>query len=201
MAANASATEAEAETTNGPVVHGGDLSKLRHLREVGGEAVWSLSTAKPGNGVEQVRDNNVDTYWQSDGGQPHLINIQFHKKMSLCEVAFYLDYQLDESYTPKRFSVRAGSTFHDLVEVSTCDLNEPQGWVSIPLSATHGAKGDEGAKPLRAFFLQICVASMHQNGRDTHIRQVKVFGPRQSIVTGDAANFSTVEFSQFSVLR
>ena len=50
------------------------------LREVGSEAVWSLSTAKPGNGVEQLRDNNSDTYWQSDGAQPHLINIQFHKK-------------------------------------------------------------------------------------------------------------------------
>jgi hypothetical protein len=25
-------------------------------REIGNEAVWSLSTAKPGNGVEQIRD-------------------------------------------------------------------------------------------------------------------------------------------------
>ena len=35
------------------------------MREIGHEAVWSLSTAKPGNGVEQLRDNNSDTYWQS----------------------------------------------------------------------------------------------------------------------------------------
>lgn len=49
-------------------------------REIGQMAVWSLSTAKPGNGVEQLRDDNIDTYWQSDGPQPHLINIQFHKK-------------------------------------------------------------------------------------------------------------------------
>eukprot|EP00961_Rhodomonas_salina_P072781 977862-Rhodomonas_salina.1 len=57
-------------------------------REIGGEAVWTLSTAKPGNGVEQLsdnggarRDNNTETYWQSDGPQPHLVNIQFHKKV------------------------------------------------------------------------------------------------------------------------
>lgn len=55
-----------------------------------GQAVWSLSTAKPGNGVDQLRDNNTDTYWQSDGSQPHLINIQFHKKMSIVEVSFFL---------------------------------------------------------------------------------------------------------------
>lgn len=33
-------------------------------REIGGMAVWSLSTAKPGNGVEQLRDDNIETYWQ-----------------------------------------------------------------------------------------------------------------------------------------
>ena len=33
-------------------------------REIGDQAVWSLSTAKPGNGVEQLRDYNSDTYWQ-----------------------------------------------------------------------------------------------------------------------------------------
>lgn len=106
-------------------------------REIGAEAVWSLSTAKPGNGkvstilniihllftsypsfssmtihnpiylptstgVEQIRDDNLDTYWQSDGAQPHMINIQFHKKMTILEVALYLDYTLDESYTPKK---------------------------------------------------------------------------------------------------
>jgi hypothetical protein len=34
-------------------------------REVGDlDQVWSLSTAKPGNGVEQLRDGNLETYWQ-----------------------------------------------------------------------------------------------------------------------------------------
>ena len=77
--------------------------------------------------------DNVDTYWQSDGGQPHLINIQFHKKVSIIEVAFYLDYKLDESYTPKKLSIRAGTTFHDLVEIHVMELSEPTGWVSVPL--------------------------------------------------------------------
>ena len=81
-----------------------NTSKLKDTekREIGDEAVWSLSTAKPGNGVNQLRDDNTDTYWQSDGSQPHLINIQFHKKMSIVEVSFFLDYKLDESYTPSK---------------------------------------------------------------------------------------------------
>lgn len=37
-------------------------------------------------------------YWRApDGGQPHLINIQFHKKMTVVEMAFYLDFTLDEA--------------------------------------------------------------------------------------------------------
>ena len=32
---------------------------------------------------------------------------------------------------------------------------------------------------LRAFLVQLAVLSNHQNGRDTHIRQIKIYGPRQ----------------------
>ena len=168
-------------------------------REIGDEAVWSLSTAKPGNGVEQIRDGNTETYWQSDGGQPHLINIQFHKKMSIAEMAFYLDYSLDESYTPKKMSIRAGTTFHDLVEVRVVDLHEPNGWVTVPLDPA-----TPDAPALRAFFLQICVVSMHQNGRDTHVRQAKIFGPRTPIDVPAGKHgvaFKSNALSRFAVLR
>jgi hypothetical protein len=32
-------------------------------REIGDLAVWTLSSAKQGNGVDQLRDNNVNTFW------------------------------------------------------------------------------------------------------------------------------------------
>eukprot|EP01031_Cornospumella_fuschlensis_P013199 gene13199-16140_t len=35
------------------------------------KVVFSISSAKPGNGVEQLRDNSLETYWQSDGTAPH----------------------------------------------------------------------------------------------------------------------------------
>jgi len=180
------------------------------LREIGDEAVWSLSTAKPGNGVEQIRDDCLDTYWQSDGGQPHLINIQFSKKASVSEVAFYLDYNLDESYTPRKMSVKIGMTFHDLEEIRLVEMNEPNGWVSIPLMREkdpmelgEDMEGEDWMairRPIRTFFLQICVLAMHQNGRDTHVRQVKVFGPRE-VRTESLIRFSTVEVTQFDTIR
>lgn len=40
-----------------------------------------MTSAKAGNGVELLRDDRDDTYWQSDGAQPHLININFPRKV------------------------------------------------------------------------------------------------------------------------
>jgi anaphase-promoting complex subunit 10 len=54
---------------------------FRLVNEIGEDAVWTLSTAKAGNGVQQLRDNNMQTFWQSDGLQPHLITLEFNKQV------------------------------------------------------------------------------------------------------------------------
>ncbi|GER35155.1 anaphase-promoting complex subunit 10 [Striga asiatica] len=95
------------------------------LREMAKMAAWSVSSCKPGNGVVSLRDDNLDTYWQSDGAQPHLVNIQFQKKVKLKLVVLYVDFKLDESYTPSKIS-----------EIKAVELVKPAGWVYIPLSGT-----------------------------------------------------------------
>ena len=173
-----------------------------------------MTSAKPGNGVELLRDGNLETYWQSDGAQPHLVNVQFQKKVRLHELAIFADYKLDESYTPSKISIRAGNSFHDLREIKVVDLEEPMGWVRFPL--TRQGEGEEGREEkdehdrdgvggecLRAYFLQLAVLSNHQNGRDTHIRQVKIFGPRASptAMMGHGMEFTTAAFGQFATVR
>jgi len=59
------------------------LSVGHDVREIGHLAVWTVTSAKPGNGVELLRDGSEDTYWQSDGTQPHLVDIQFQKKVHI----------------------------------------------------------------------------------------------------------------------
>lgn len=177
------------------------------VREIGDQAVWSLSTAKPGNGVDQLRDSSVDTYWQSDGPQPHLVNIQFHKKMRIHEIAIYTDYKLDESYTPSRISVRAGTTLHDLQEIKVQELNEPSGWTTISMLQQPGgedAAANElrGPQPLRTYFIQLAVLANHQNGRDTHIRQIRVYAPRNGTSNGmSLPEFNTIEFQIYACVR
>ena len=76
-AAGVGATPAPANVRVTPTLE----EDTRVRREIGALAVWSVTSAKPGNGVELLRDDNLDTYWQSDGAQPHLVNIQFQRKV------------------------------------------------------------------------------------------------------------------------
>ncbi|VEU43707.1 unnamed protein product [Pseudo-nitzschia multistriata] len=221
-----------------PIQAVSNLDTLYGLREIGKEALcWQLSSAKPGNGVEQIRDQSTDTYWQSDGvSQPHLIQVHFARRVAISHICLYLDFNLDESYTPKNISVQVGMTTQDLVPAiyaaSVVELNEPVGWCIIPLTSPPDPLDDiaedvteSGAPPrskriVRTHLVQIEICSMHQNGRDTHVRQVQLYGPRTTMSTlqtepsndiiSSAAEikkrnrddeFSTISMSQFSVLR
>uniref|UniRef100_A0A8I5U7B8 Anaphase-promoting complex subunit 10 n=1 Tax=Pongo abelii TaxID=9601 RepID=A0A8I5U7B8_PONAB len=50
------------------------------------------------------------------------------------------------------------------------ELVEPSGWIHVPLTDNH-------KKPTRTFMIQIAVLANHQNGRDTHMRQIKIYTP------------------------
>lgn len=48
--------------------------------EIGERATWWVNSAKVGNGVGLMRDERTSSYWQSDGHQPHLIDVEFGQK-------------------------------------------------------------------------------------------------------------------------
>lgn len=233
----------------------GTLDSLYGLREIGREALcWQLSSAKPGNGVEQIRDQSTDTYWQSDGvSLPHWIQVHFARRVPISHVCIFLDYNLDESYTPKQLTVQVGMTTQDLVPAihpanTMVELSEPVGWCIIPLTAPpdpldddddeeeeeDDAENTEGQQQsikqrrrlVRTHMIRITVQSMHQNGRDTHIRQVQLYGPRTTAILSETSfdhavednatgpnhpfadrkrhvvrEFSTPDMGQFSVIR
>jgi len=188
------------------------------LREIGSEALWFLSTAKPGNGVDKLRDDNLATFWQSDGPQPHYMNIQFQKIMNISEVRLYVSYKEDESYTPSTISLRIGTGLHDLKELELMELVKPEGWISFKLgnaeknaagvpdrgdTRSTGGDAETNVDYIRTHFIQIAVKANHQNGRDTHVRSAKIFGPRpinQPLITGSLP-FRTVAMRQFACIR
>ncbi|XP_068961567.1 anaphase-promoting complex subunit 10 isoform X1 [Petaurus breviceps papuanus] len=197
------------------------LERTGTVREIGSQAVWSLSSCKPGFGVDQLRDDNLETYWQSDGSQPHLVNIQFRRKTTVKTLCIYADYKSDESYTPSKISVRVGNNFHNLQEIrgvgnkvqaeslpqrdwaktskadhagQQLELVEPSGWIHVPLTDSH-------KKPIRTFMIQIAVLANHQNGRDTHMRQIKVYTPVEESSIGKFPRCTTIDFMMYRSIR
>jgi anaphase-promoting complex subunit 10 len=185
-----------------------------NLREIGQDAVWSLSTAKPGNGVEQLRDKNPETFWQSDGQQPHQVNIQFPKKVKVSQIRIYGSYKVDESYTPSCISIRIGTSLHDLQEIHVVDLKEPDGWVTIPLVKPPAPSTDPACTVrdqdyggavdyIRTHCVQLAILANHQNGRDTHVRQIQLFGPREDASRWDGHQipYMTPAFQHYATIR
>lgn len=123
------------------------------------------------------------------------MNIQFHKIVKILEVELWVDFQLDESYTPKSIIIRAGTNFHDLEDLTTVELDEPSGTILIPLVTSD----ENGSNFVCANLVQIAVLSNHQNGRDTHVRQVRIFGPTEDSVPG--MTFPSLDFAEFSCIR
>ncbi|TVY37679.1 Anaphase-promoting complex subunit [Lachnellula occidentalis] len=142
------------------------------LKEIGNLASWTVSSCKPGCGVEALRDDDTNLFWQSDGPQPHHLNIHFSRLVSILSIRIFLDFRADESYTPTRITLLAGTGYHDLIPFSALEFEKPIGWIDVPLD--HVGGGEDG-RTLRAFLVQVKIVENHQNGKDTHVRGLKVY--------------------------
>lgn len=162
------------------------------LKEIGGLAHFRVSSYKPGNGVDELKNDDIDRYWQyvscnqasffltfankchrSDGVQPHRLTMAFVKQAEIRALRFYVDYLQDESYTPTKIIWKAGTSENNLFKFAESELVNPSGWVDVPIT---GAGGGEDGNSLMAWVVRMEVIENHQNGKDTHIRSIKIYG-------------------------
>jgi anaphase-promoting complex subunit 10 len=120
-----------------------------YLREISTLASWTVSSSKPGCSIPQLRHASTSLFWQSDGPQPHYLNIHFFKLVRIVGLRLYLDFEQDESYTPTRIIFLAGSGMNDLQEWGEMKLESPRGWVwadfgNVDDDDDQGDEGDDG---------------------------------------------------------
>lgn len=127
-----------------------DAKALAGLRDINALATWTLSSSKPGCGLAQLRHPSPGQFWQSDGPQPHTLTLHFFKLVSIVKMRIYLDFELDESYTPTKMRFFAGMSEHGLVEFGSWEAGETdpntheggienvRGWLEIPLQGAGG---------------------------------------------------------------
>lgn len=109
---------------------------------------------------------------RSDGPQPHKLTVYFVKRVGIRDIRFYVDYHEDESYTPTKVVFKSGISENNLIEFATMSLDSPLGWQQVPLV---GAGGDPDGNTLVSYVLQMEILENHQNGKDTHLRGIKIY--------------------------
>ena len=103
--------------------------------------------------------------------------------VSLVRLYLHLDYEKDESYTPTRIAVLSGMDEARLIEVCEVELDKPLGWIPMNLGDT-GKKNALNEDVLRTWCVQIQIRENCQNGKDTHLRGLKVYGRDEDTNSG-----------------
>jgi anaphase-promoting complex subunit 10 len=109
---------------------------------------------------------------RSDGPQPHKLTVYFVKRVGIRDIRFYVDYNDDESYTPTKIVFKSGTSENNLVEFAVMELTAPVGWQQVPVA---GAGGGPDGNTLVSYVFQMQILENHQNGKDTHLRGIKIY--------------------------
>ncbi len=122
---------------------------------------------------------------RSDGQQPHLLTIHFLRRVEIRAIRFYVDYNQDESYTPTLIVFCAGTGHHDLIQFAEVPLTNPVGWQDVPIA---GSGGGADGHSLCCWMVQMHIKENHQNGKDTHIRGIKIYALDDQLPGSGARN-------------
>ncbi|KAF9885906.1 anaphase promoting complex subunit doc1 [Aspergillus nanangensis] len=92
--------------------------------------------------------NNPDGGDISDDGMDEMVGNELEEiededemmqdRVPVVKIRVYLDFDMDESYTPTKMAFLAGMGGNDLVEFATWEGDAPCGWVDVPLEGVGG---------------------------------------------------------------
>ncbi|KAF4614063.1 hypothetical protein D9613_007672 [Agrocybe pediades] len=187
---------------DGIIVHSGSRKPpVLAWPDISSRAKWSVSSYKFGFGIECLLDGDPETFWHSDGPQPHFITIEFPRKVAIQKLSIQLNFPLDDSYTPSTLAIRAGTGPSDLQDVRVVTLDKPDGWITFDVSSEPSEDG-EGMSPVYAYVLQVIIAANHMSGKDTHVRGLRVLGPiEDNVADDDPFAFKSQAFKLYETIR
>jgi anaphase-promoting complex subunit 10 len=113
-----------------------------------------------------------------------LLTIHFVRRVEIRAIRFYVDYNQDESYTPTNIVFCAGSGHHDLIQFAEVPMTNPVGWQDVPVA---DAGGGADGRSLCCHLVQMHIKENHQNGKDTHIRGIKIYARDEHTANGRSA--------------
>ncbi|KAI5148849.1 anaphase-promoting complex subunit 10 [Enteropsectra breve] len=129
-----------------------------------------LSSCKKGYGVKELMSEESREFWCTEDNLPHSIKIDFPVLTYVYSVNLFLDYNTDDSYTPRVIHV------HFNGQKKTVRFNEPSGWREILIESN-------------VYEFYLIVAENHSEGKDTRIRRMQIkSGPSEPMYYEEASS-------------
>ncbi|KAF0993015.1 hypothetical protein HZS_9 [Henneguya salminicola] len=164
-----------------------NFTLLKSNSDIAGSAVFAASSAREGFGLENVRDDNRNSYWQSNGALPHHIDIIFPRFTKISTIFMYIS-PSDESYAPCQVIIQAGTDFNDLQTVFVQETSLFYYWQELILKSKNSY--------IEAIVLRVVILNNHYNGIDSRLRQLLICGPEdkmpKDVVFQDISHLSTM---------
>jgi anaphase-promoting complex subunit 10 len=143
-------------------------------RSLNNQAIFSVSSARIGNDVNNLLSDSNDEYWQSDGISPHIITVRFLSRQPVDGIQFYLSPSRDESYSAKSIQIYFGNVSWDLNSSHIIELSKSEeGYIIIQF--VHPKTSAPVA--IRCSYMEIHILDMWSNGRDCRIRRLEILKP------------------------
>ena len=96
--------------------------------------------------------NLIQLHWSSQNasrsrGVParasHPSTSNMRRSRASQKIAVYLSHKKDDSYTPEKMGIRAGTSLRDLQDVRTVRFEKPEGWIEFAVSSEDNNQQDE----------------------------------------------------------
>lgn len=175
------------------------LSKIENLVNISNIAYWKASSFKNLNPVENVINDDPESYWQSDGSQPHSIDIYFSKRVEITLLAMFFGFVIDESYSPKVIKVYIGDSPSDLNYFEEWHIERITQWYVRKFTSFEEIKRSNETRvgrkpPVKCQMIRFVFPVNHDNGKDTHLRGIRIYSRDDGhvpLATADMTNVIT----------
>ncbi|KRH95335.1 anaphase-promoting complex subunit 10 [Pseudoloma neurophilia] len=130
-----------------------------------------LSSTKPGHRLADLLSSNPDSYWHTNDSLPHFFHVEFPVLTYIQKLTIDLSYDSDDSYTPEHISI-----FVDQKHQQSRKLFEPEGTTVFEVKKS-------------LFTLDLVIRANHQEGRDSHVRGIKLYGQDNKVIPLEASSY------------
>lgn len=202
------------------------FNKIDNMVDISNLCYWKASSSKVMHPIENVLNDDPESFWQSDGGQPHIVDIYFNKRVELTMLALFFGFEVDESYSPSVMKIYIGDSINDLTYYEEWRIQRITQWFakkfpSYPQNRTNKKEDDahicddgqpkrryeelygrsdsiknkkqekEMTLPVKCQVMRLTFPLNHDNGKDTHLRGIRIFAKDDGTLPVVSSNTET----------